>query len=320
MILSNKYKKAMDNISLTDEQKKRIVQNAKKTRFDFRVIVNTAACIAVLIVAVGILNNQFEPNSPDKYQNDSVAVETVTEYSTEGENNAEMTTELIVEKTTEITTEKIEKKNSVVYSHNEKNATDKEKKIEKKQVNVEHKDVENIEKKTEKSTESFVKEETQKITDESDEAFTVESSGENLSIPKINDNSYYESSAQFEYFESINDLKKAIDFNVKIPYNVSKYSPVQYAIMFGSTVEIEYSDGINNFFFRTGKGSDDISGDYNQYDVVEKFSVIGFNITAKGRNNGFNNAIWNNDGMTYSITSENGLTKAEIENIVKGLK
>ena len=34
MILSDKYKKAMDNISLTDEQKQEIIQNAKKKKFD----------------------------------------------------------------------------------------------------------------------------------------------------------------------------------------------------------------------------------------------------------------------------------------------
>ena len=39
MILSDKYKKAMDNISLTDEQKQEIIQNAKKKKFDYRIIV-----------------------------------------------------------------------------------------------------------------------------------------------------------------------------------------------------------------------------------------------------------------------------------------
>ena len=37
MILSDKYKKAMDNISLTDEQKQEIIQNAKKKKFDYRI-------------------------------------------------------------------------------------------------------------------------------------------------------------------------------------------------------------------------------------------------------------------------------------------
>ena len=44
MILSDKYKKAMDNISLTDEQKQEIIQNAEKKKFDYRIIVNIAAC------------------------------------------------------------------------------------------------------------------------------------------------------------------------------------------------------------------------------------------------------------------------------------
>lgn len=125
MILSDKYKKAMDNISLTDEQKQEIIQNAKKKKFDYRIIVNIAACLVVVAVVYGALQNKIEPDSPNKYSTDSVVVETTeksSEITTENQESTQsvesatkITTNKSVEKNTEITTaRKIYERNAVV--------------------------------------------------------------------------------------------------------------------------------------------------------------------------------------------------------------
>ena len=137
MILSDKYKKAMDNISLTDEQKQEIIQNAKKKKFDYRVIVNIAACLVAVVY--GALQNKIQPDSPNKYSTDSVVVET-TEKSSEittknqestqsVESATEITTSKSVEKNTEMTTaRKIYEKNAVVEKR-ESSTTSETKKV-----------------------------------------------------------------------------------------------------------------------------------------------------------------------------------------------
>lgn len=139
MILSDKYKKAMDNISLTDEQKQEIIQNAKKKKFDYRVIVNIAACLVVVAVVYGALQNKIQPDSPNKYSTDSVVVETTeksSEITTENqestqsvESATEITTSKSIEKNTEITTaRKIYERNAVVEKR-ESSTTSETKKV-----------------------------------------------------------------------------------------------------------------------------------------------------------------------------------------------
>ena len=48
-----------------------MIQNAKKKKFDYRVIVNIAACLVVIAVVYGALQNKIEPDSPNKYSTDS---------------------------------------------------------------------------------------------------------------------------------------------------------------------------------------------------------------------------------------------------------
>ena len=129
MILSDKYKKAMDSISLTEEQKQKIIQNAKKKKFDYRVIVNIAACLVVIVVVYGALQNKIEPDSPNKYSTDSVVVET-TEKSSESTTEKQESTQA-VESTTEITTTKSVEKNTEMTTARkiyEKNAVAKREK------------------------------------------------------------------------------------------------------------------------------------------------------------------------------------------------
>ena len=129
MILSDKYKKAMDSISLTEEQKQKIIQNDKKNKFDYRVIVNIAACLVVIAVVYGALQNKIEPDSPNKYSTDSVVVET-TEKSSESTTEKQESTQA-VESTTEITTTKSVEKNTEMTTARkiyEKNAVAKREK------------------------------------------------------------------------------------------------------------------------------------------------------------------------------------------------
>lgn len=60
MTLSDKYKKAMDNIMLSDELKSKIIENANSTKKNnkiksiYRISSGIAACVAVLLIAVTV--------------------------------------------------------------------------------------------------------------------------------------------------------------------------------------------------------------------------------------------------------------------------
>ena len=79
---------------------------------------------------------------------------------------------------------------------------------------------------------------------------------------------------------------------------------------------MRYSNGINEIRVRKGKGTDDISGDYNVYKNVSEKKIGENTVTLKGSGDGVNSAVWTDGTYSYSIYSENELTYKLVESIV----
>ena len=272
MILSDKYKKAMDNISLTDEQKQEIIQNAKKKKFDYRVIVNIAACLVVVAVVYGALQNKIQPDSPNKYSTDSVVVET-TEKSSEittknqestqsVESATEITTSKIVEKNTEMTTAiKIYEKNALVEKR-ESSKTSETKKV-------------NAEITTEKTTQT----EKLYMTSINEDNEVAEQSIDSIEGEPM----LKTASSPYVDYNSVDELKENVNINAKMPDKINNYMSCSYSVAFSNMVEIQYSNGSDNILYRLEKGevAEDISGDYNIYENIKKLTVDNIEETIK---------------------------------------
>ena len=310
MILRDKYKKAMDNISLTDEQKREIIKNAKKKKFDYRVIVNIAACLVVIAVVYGALQNKIEPDSPNKYSTDSVVMETTEkngEITTDNQANAQTVTENTtkianksVEKNTEITTaKKIYERNAVVEKKG--NSTTLQ--------STETKNVE-TEAVTEKNTQGN-KIYMARPDDDSDVSEQGINNAEDQPMLKVASSPYID-------YNSVDELKENITINAKIPNTINNYKSFAYSLAFSSMAEVQYSNGSNNIIYRLEKGEtfEDISEDYNSYTNVQKIVVNNIEIGIKGNEDTYNIAVWYKNGINYSISSEQGLKKEDIKNII----
>ena len=302
MILSDKYKKAMDNISLTDEQKQEIIQNAKKKKFDYRVIVNIAACLVVVAVVYGALQNKIQPDSPNKYSTDSVVVET-TEKSSEittknqestqsVESATEITTSKSVEKNTEMTTaRKIYEKNAVVEKR-ESSTTSETKKV-------------NAEITTEKTTQT----EKLYMTSINEDNEVAEQSIDSIEGEPM----LKTASSPYVDYNSVDELKENVNINAKMLDK--SYS---YSVAFSNMVEIQYSNGSDNILYRLEKGevAEDISGDYNIYENIKKLTVDNTEVTIKGNEDVYKVAVWYKNGVNYSLSSEQGLKIEDIQSLI----
>ena len=227
MILSDKYKKAMDNISLTDEQKQEIIQNAKKKKFDYRVIVNIAACLVVVAVVYGALQNKIQPDSPNKYSTDSVVVETTeksSEITTENqestqsvESATEITTSKSIEKNTEITTaRKIYERNAVVEKR-ESSTTSETKKV-------------NAEITTEKTTQT----EKLYMTSINEDNEVAEQSIDSIEGEPM----LKTASSPYVDYNSVDELKENVNINAKMPDKIKSYKSYSYSVAFSNMAEI----------------------------------------------------------------------------------
>lgn len=310
MILSDKYKKAMDSISLTEEQKQKIIQNAKKKKFDYRVIVNIAACLAVIAVVYGALQNKIEPDSPNKYSTDSVVVET-TEKSSESTTEKQESTQA-VESTTEITTTKSVEKNTEMTTARkiyEKNAVAKREKSSTTLADN-------------KIKKSDVETTTEKIT-QADKLYMTSLNEDNevaeQSIDSIEGEPMLKTaSSPYVEYNSVDELKENVNINAKIPDKIRNYKSYSYSVAFSNMAEIEYSNGSDNILYRLEKGevAEDISGDYNNYENIKKLTVDNTEVTIKGNEDVYKVAVWYKNGVNYSLSSEQGLKIEDIQSLI----
>lgn len=295
MILSDKYKKAMDNISLTDEQKQEIIQNAKKKKFDYRVIVNIAACLVVVAVVYGALQNKIQPDSPNKYSTDSVVVETTEKSSEITTENQESTQS--VESATEITTaRKIYERNAVVEKR-ESSTTSETKKV-------------NAEITTEKTTQT----EKLYMTSINEDNEVAEQSIDSIEGEPM----LKTASSPYVDYNSVDELKENVNINAKMPDKIKSYNSYSYSVAFSNMVEIQYSNGSDNILYRLEKGevAEDISGDYNIYENIKKLTVDNTEVTIKGNEDVYKVAVWYKNGVNYSLSSEQGLKIEDIQSLI----
>ena len=75
--------------------------------------------------------------------------------------------------------------------------------------------------------------------------------------------------------------------------------------------EIIYTNDEQTAAFRKGIGSDDVSGDYNSYELTSEISVNDINAMLKGNGETYTLAIWTDGEFAYSLSLSEGVGDAE---------
>ena len=114
----------------------------------------------------------------------------------------------------------------------------------------------------------------------------------------------------FTDYASLAEAEAAAGFGFAVPDSVDGYPETSYSVMDGGKLlQIVYSAGDDEITARKAPGTDDISGDYNQYDeetIVDKTDVA---FTVKGNGGKAFVALWTDDenDYSYSLTDRNGM-------------
>lgn len=130
-----------------------------------------------------------------------------------------------------------------------------------------------------------------------------ESVGENTQIPN-----------PWQEYKTVSEAAKATGISFSAPEKFESYK-VSYVQAMDEIVEVTYSDGSNEICVRKGRGTDDISGDYNVYKNVSEKKIGGNTVTLKGNGDGVSSASWTDGTYSYSIYSENELSADLAESI-----
>lgn len=115
-------------------------------------------------------------------------------------------------------------------------------------------------------------------------------------------------------YKTLDEAEKVLNIKVNPLKTLPKdFKMETISVISNEIIQIEYNDGNNNITFRAGKGIDNISGDYNVYQVKDTTKVNGININLEGnKSKEYNLAVWERDDISYSISAENGIDEKTI--------
>ena len=115
---------------------------------------------------------------------------------------------------------------------------------------------------------------------------------------------------------SASEAANIAGFGVTFPEAVPGYSERVYQAVEGKMIQCFYRQGDKSVLIRKAKGTEDISGDYNEYSKTTTATVRDMEVTEKGKDDLVYVATWNRDGFSYAIDADEGLPAEVIEGLV----
>ncbi len=124
----------------------------------------------------------------------------------------------------------------------------------------------------------------------------------------------------FTDFDTLAEAEAQTGFDITLPDAIGSSNNKIYRAMNYEMLEVIYMKGVDETGrIRKARGSEDISGDYNEYAETETVSVGNLDVLFKGDAGLVKLAVWTNDGFTYSVSSEAGLTADEMTALVSAV-
>ena len=149
----------------------------------------------------------------------------------------------------------------------------------------------------------------------------MQDSGElESSVPSSNDEPMVGSSYGIVELEDTAALSEAVGFPVEdltsLPFEVRQ---VTYCSYFNDFAEIDYIGDRQSLSYRKARGTEDISGDYNEYQNEKHLTVNNWDILLKGNSEKYTLAVWTDGTYAYALSFEQEVTEEEITAIISSM-
>jgi hypothetical protein len=117
--------------------------------------------------------------------------------------------------------------------------------------------------------------------------------------------------------DTLDDAAAIAGFSISLPDTAAGYSRSAISAIENEMIDVRYTDESDNeICIRKGTEKDDISGDYNEYDENSTVNADGLSVNIRGNDGLVFAASWQSGDYSYSITSDLGLAKTDIETLV----
>lgn len=109
---------------------------------------------------------------------------------------------------------------------------------------------------------------------------------------------------------SASELAETVGFAVETSEVLEdRASEISYLAYGKDLAEIRYQNADSDIRFRKSPGSEDNSGDYNEYPSVLTCTAAKRTVLLKGEGESFSLAIWEEDGYSYSLSVSPGVSQ-----------
>ena len=124
-----------------------------------------------------------------------------------------------------------------------------------------------------------------------------------------------------EEIDSRAALEQAVGFSVEEAEHLP-FAPqeVLYTAFDSGLAQVEYrGENGQTALLRKSQGTEDNSGDFDQYPDVKTLDTAGIDVTLKGTDGQFTLALWQEDGFAYSLSLSQGQDAQGWEKILTGM-
>ena len=128
----------------------------------------------------------------------------------------------------------------------------------------------------------------------------------------------------YEIVDTLDEASKIAGFDLSVPATYGEYKNQVINAIEDDMIEVVYfekeseNEGLR---IRKAKGTDDISGDYNEYKNVETVKVGDYDVTEKSDGGNILVATWTDGTYSYSINTDRAeLSKEDIANLISNIK
>lgn len=128
----------------------------------------------------------------------------------------------------------------------------------------------------------------------------------------------------FVEVKNLDEASKIAGFTLEVPETYKDYKQQVIQAIENDMIEVIYLEeesGYEGLRIRKAKGTDDISGDYNEYRNVETVKVGDYDVTEKGDEGNIFIATWTDGTYSYAIDTDRAELNAEdITNLIANIK
>lgn len=132
---------------------------------------------------------------------------------------------------------------------------------------------------------------------------------------------FVQSGNPYAEYDTLEEAENTIGFEISVPDSYGGYTEPYYAVIEGKILEVQYYNGDDRgMIIRKARGSEDISGDFNEFGNITETEVNGNTVTIKGNGDEFSLALWVSGDYSYSVSVSSGISENALKEIIEKIK